>query len=296
MLGETGGSPTTGGTSATGGTSTTGGTTGKTSLGGSTSTGGTHTVGGSISTTTGGTHTVGGSTPTGGVTSTGGTCPSIGGPVMVQLPLGYCIDSTEVTRAQYLAWLNTSPPTSGQSLECSWNTSFTPSADWPPIDKLNYPVAYVDWCDAYAYCLAVGKRLCGKIGGGPNAYTDFNNAAQSQWFAACSSNGVNRYPYGNTFSAITCNSNETGYLAPLPVGSLPNCQPPPPYSGVYDLSGNIAEWEDSCEGSSKSQYCHLRGGAFCPNLNYKQDSCGRVPYGSNRNNRDKHYGFRCCSL
>ena len=36
-------------------------------------------------------------------------CPGTGGPAMVKLPEGYCIDSTEVTRAQYAAWLATNP-------------------------------------------------------------------------------------------------------------------------------------------------------------------------------------------
>ena len=293
-LGDSG--PPTGGTTSTGGASSEGGkggTAGSFAGGGTTSTGGKSSAGGAPP--TGGTAGLGGFSGTAGVAGTT-HCPGTGGPTMVRLPLGYCIDSTEVTRAQYKTWLDTNPPTTGQISECSWNTSFTPSKEWPPTDKLNYPVAYVDWCDSYAYCLAAGKRLCGKIGGGSNTYTDYNNATKSQWFAACSSGGVNRYPYGNNFNGTTCNSNEAGYHAPVAVGFLVDCNPAPPYAGIYDLSGNVAEWEDSCEGTVKYQYCHLRGGAYCPHLNLKQDACGRVPYGSNRNNNlDPHYGFRCCS-
>jgi formylglycine-generating enzyme len=274
---------------------------GTSSSGGASSAGGVSPAGGTLA--SGGTISSGGVSPAGGTAGHAGLggfagathCPGTAGPIMVALPLGYCIDSTEVTRAQYKAWLDTSPSTSGQIAECSWNTNYTPTSDWPPTDKLNYPVVYVNWCDAYAYCKAVGKRLCGKIGGGANDYRDFNDATKSQWFSACSSGGTNRYPYGNEFNPTTCNSREAGYLSPLAVKFLTNCQPSAPYAGVYDLSGNIAEWEDSCEGDLKHQYCHLRGGAYCPHLNLKQDSCGRVPYGSNRNNSDPHYGFRCCS-
>jgi sulfatase modifying factor 1 len=45
---------------------------------------------------------------------------------MVRLPEGYCIDGTEVTRAQYQEWLNTSPSTAGQISDCAWNTTFIP--------------------------------------------------------------------------------------------------------------------------------------------------------------------------
>jgi sulfatase modifying factor 1 len=200
---------------------------------------------------------------------------------MVQLPLGYCIDSTEVTRAQYKAWLDTTPPTTGQITECSWNTSFTPSSDWPPTDKLDHPVSYVDWCDAYAYCLAVGKRLCGKIGGGSNSYVDFNDPTKSQWFAACSAVGAHRSPYGDTYDGALCNTTEVQNRASVAVGFMTSCQTS---THIYDMSGNVAEWEDSCEGPAKEQYCHLRGGSYCQNSNWKCNACGYTKFGNNRNN------------
>lgn len=205
---------------------------------------------------------------------------------------GFCIDSTEVTRAQYKAWLDTSPPTTGQIAACGWNINFTPTSDWPPTDRLSNPIAYVDWCDAYAYCLAVGKRLCGKIGGGSNAYADFNNPARSQWMAACSTNGLHLYPYGDTYSATNCDTTELGLQSTVAVGSQPNCQTS---THIYDMSGNVAEWEDSCEGTEKQHYCHLRGGSFCHNSNWKCNACGYTKYGNNRNNTNARYGFRCCS-
>jgi hypothetical protein len=52
----------------------------------------------------------------------------------------------------------------------------------------------VDWCDAHAYCKPVGKRLCGKIGGGPNLYADYASASSSEWYRACSSGGSFTYP------------------------------------------------------------------------------------------------------
>jgi formylglycine-generating enzyme required for sulfatase activity len=155
------------------------------------------------------------------------SCPAAtGGPTLVPVCGGYCIDATEVTRDQYAAWLGTSPVTGGQPAYCSWNTSFTPSCEWPPGAKGARPVVCVDWCDAYAYCKAVGKRLCGKIGGGSNGYSDFADARVSQWYNACSSGGAHTYPYGGAgaggtsgYQATTCNGWDKGVHTTVPVGS-----------------------------------------------------------------------------
>lgn len=101
----------------------------------------------------------------GGSNSEGGpSCKGDHGPAPVDVGT-YCVDSTEVTGRQYLEFLAAKAgDTSGQPVDCSWNTTFEPAAD---IDPNEYPVAFVDWCDALAYCTWAGKRLCGKIGGGP---------------------------------------------------------------------------------------------------------------------------------
>jgi formylglycine-generating enzyme required for sulfatase activity len=224
---------------------------------------------------------------------------------MVMLPEGYGIDSTEVTRCQYQVWLDSKPSTSAQDAPCSWNTDFTPwniagpaSCAWPPEKYGDGPLMCVDWCDAFAYCKGLGKRLCGKIGAGMNPYDDYADAAKSQWFSACSSGGKYQYPYGNTYEKGTkCNDSDrkkdpmTNYA---PVGSLPECQSPDSaYAGVYDLSGNVLEWEDSCDGStSGEEYCSVRGGSIADGEFYA--SCGRQ---GALKRRESWYGvgFRCCS-
>lgn len=50
--------------------------------------------------------------------------PRGGGPALVTMPEGYAIDSTEVTRDQYAAWLAGGPTASGQSPWCAWNDTF----------------------------------------------------------------------------------------------------------------------------------------------------------------------------
>jgi len=218
---------------------------------------------------------------------------------MVRLPEGYCIDSTEVTRAQYQAWLDTNPSTANQIADCAWNTSFTP--DFPcgvynyvcQTDCANHPRACVDWCDAYAYCQAVGKRLCGRIGGGSNAFDDYDRRDLSQWYSACSSHGTFEYCYGNTADDQVCWGPNHPYtsLMTVPVGSMSGCQSPlPAYAGVFDLSGNVSEWEDSCNGPGESAKCRVRGGAGASgSLTCASDSAPPRSY------IDYMIGFRCCS-
>jgi formylglycine-generating enzyme required for sulfatase activity len=213
---------------------------------------------------------------------------------MVQLPGPMCIDATEVTNEQYAAWLAKSPSTSGQPSYCAWNTTFAPTASWPPAaGKEKHPVTAVDWCDAYAFCAGNGKRLCGKLGGGSNAYADYADPAKSVWYRACTSAGKYAFPYGNTYSTTACNGLDKGLNATVPVGSLATCQSPEvDYKGVFDLSGNVLEWEDSCNGATGSaDSCRMRGGFFQNSQTYVRCDGARA---STRKDTFVGTGMRCC--
>ena len=229
-------------------------------------------------------------------------CPGAGGPTLVGLDSNYCIDSTEVTQGQYQAWLETTTDwtISHQISACAENNTLTPSSGWPPTSStLNYPVVNVNWCDAYAYCAGVGKRLCGKIGGGSvGYYADWFDATKSQWYSACTSNGTyssTGYPYGDTYEPSYCNGGDANEGGTVAVGTMPECQSTVVgYTGVYDLSGNVWEWEDSCDGNtSKSDNCHIRGGAF----NYGEGGacCGCYDSSYPRIAGNSFIGFRCCA-
>ena len=217
---------------------------------------------------------------------------------MVQMPQGYSIDATEVTRCQYQAWLDTKPSLDGQDPWCAWNTDYTPvkdGCDFPGVVDGDLPVGCVDWCDAYAYCKGVGKRLCGKIGGGPNAMEDYLDPSKSQWYNACSSGGKYYYTYGDDYDyGSKCNDADRQGDSYTPAGSLSACQSPASgYGGVYDLTGNVWEYEDSCDGSvGRTDNCEARGGSFLSPEVYS--SCGHQAW-HYRDEIAPNFGFRCCS-
>jgi formylglycine-generating enzyme required for sulfatase activity len=217
--------------------------------------------------------------------------------VRVPAPNGttYCIDSTEVTNGHYAGFVaSKGSDVSGQDSWCSWNTTYTPSGGWPATGKEDHPVAYVDWCDAYAYCKWAGKRLCGKIGGGRSAYGDYADATKSEWFNVCSVGGTLTYPYGSTYSGLACNGSDNGEAATVPVGSKATCKGG--YAGLFDLSGNVAEWEDSCNGTAgPDDACRLRGGSFRYGLLVSSLRCDD-PGTINRSiSHNPEFGFRCCA-
>jgi len=296
---NTGGSNT--GGSNTGGSNTGGSNTGGSNTGGS-NTGGSNTGGsGSGGASAGGSGTGGSSDGSVWALSTvPASCPPhSGGPELVPVRGGYCIDRTEVTRSQYEAWLASNPSTDGQTALCSWNKDFTPvfwCLDSDNACKTNcgdHPQVCVDWCDAFAYCKAVGKRLCGKIGGGTNPPNEWNNAKRSELYNACSSGDLYDFPYSDVLDPQACNGMQKGIGTTLPVGSLASCQSPlAGYVGVMDLSGNATEWEDSCTLSAgPTDPCYVRGGGIADDIWLYCDT----QIVSERSGFLSTIGFRCCS-
>jgi sulfatase modifying factor 1 len=207
----------------------------------------------------------------------------------------YDIDATEVTRGQYDLFLKAKGGnTSGQVAACSWNTSYTPTANWPAsVSSLDYPITYIDWCDASAYCKWTGRRLCGKLGGGPADHVVDHDGTISQWVHACLPATGGPFPYGKTFDVDACNGKKLSY-DPAPVASFGGCVGG--LSGLFDMSGNVTEWEDSCSAyKDADDYCSTQGGAFG---SVADDGVGLqcqdgVSY--HRNVTAKFIGLRCCS-
>ena len=244
----------------------------------------------------------------------GGGCPSGRGPQMVRVPgpggVDYCMDSTEVTGAQYDGWLNLPPDPAKQPAICASNTDFKPSmttdeacdyydyAEALAIDE-NAPIRCADWCDAAAFCQWAGKRLCGKIGGGTNPQSASVDPDSSEWYRACSRAGSRPFPYGADYDKKACVGADfnppdgfdpiTDY--PRDVGVAGGCQGG--YTGLFDMSGNIREWEDSCNVTvGKDDKCYARGGAYRDSIALL--SCSDVAEYS-RGVGAIMVGFRCCA-
>jgi formylglycine-generating enzyme required for sulfatase activity len=229
-----------------------------------------------------------------------GGCPHLPGPSMVKVttPNGsYCIDSTEVTNAQYAdliasGFTLTNPP-ADYPPGCQPGSPTTPPEDWPPVAGLDsFPVVQLTWCQAYTYCAWAGKRLCGAIGGGPLAQgIDDGNPQISQWLFACSNAGTLTYPYGNTYSATTCGGQDAAsHIAQ--VTFYPQCVGG--FAGIYEMSGNVWEWIDSCGTNSNptQAFCRTYGGAF-------DSTQTELTCASERNwvitSGAANIGFRCCA-
>lgn len=215
----------------------------------------------------------------------------------------FSIDMTEVTQGQYDAWLGKNPQLGNLDPRnvCTGNASFQPDVDcaehrYQGTNADHHPVVCIGWCDAYSYCLAIGKRLCGRIAtpdGGALPYGDVRSPTESQWYATCTSGGVNLYPYGS-YLPTACNGEGLQRGMTTPVGQVSTCVTASgDYQGVYDLSGNVTEWIDSCyyTGLPDSE-CAVLGGAYDGDAS--GDGCNSLNAGT-RNVAYSTLGFRCCA-
>lgn len=213
-------------------------------------------------------------------------CPSGEGPSMVRID-DFCIDSTEVTRAQYARFVAAVGADAGGPAVrfCATNKSVAPhdpEQEFPPVkESPDFPVRSIDWCDAKAYCLWAGKDLCGGLGGQALTPDDAVDPKKSQWAKACTKDGALRYAYGDTYKSGKCFE---GTARSQPTDK--KCEGG--YAGLFDMVGNVAEWIDACRDAPYTNCAHVG------RLDDEIASCtsvsappGDVPWMS--------VGVRCCA-
>ena len=213
------------------------------------------------------------------------------GPALVSVGGVFFIDATEVTVAQYRQFLTAkNGDMSGQIEACSWNQSYFEEVAFEPDDE---PIVMVDWCDAYAFCEWAGKRMCGRLGGGPLSTAELEDPTLNQWYLACGGPNGNFY---STDSRTGCNTSD-GFRSVAPVATYPECEGY--YPGVFDMRGNVWEWIDDCESNTGPEdICSPMGGSTINNdtipCSYRGDILsGEEPW--RRDDRIRYAGIRCCA-
>jgi len=150
----------------------------------------------------------------------------------------YQIEETEVTTAQYVAFLNWMGPESHKN-GCLGQPCVNTVLEQPETSYINYegeeysvknpqfysdhPVTQVTWWGAEAYCNALGRRL----------------PTEAEWEHAARGPENYYYPWGFEFDPTLAVSSISSELGTVPVSSFPNGASP--YRAL-NMAGNVQEW------------------------------------------------------
>jgi hypothetical protein len=138
-----------------------------------------------------------------------------------------------------------------------------------PNERGAEPRTFVSAVEAAALCRERGARLC----------------RLSEWQLACGGPGGARYPFGDTYARGLCNADGEGLM---PAGSLPGCGSA---YGVFDMSGNVAEWTADRSSVAGGPDLFVAGGDWSSGS--ARSSCTSVaPF--NPAISSARVGFRCC--
>jgi formylglycine-generating enzyme required for sulfatase activity len=206
----------------------------------------------------------------------------------------FCVDVHEVTQEQYRDFIESKPDLDSlyTSEACKGFTDIKPNIYPPAAASLKLPVVEIPFCGAEAYCAFAGKTLCGAVEGGAVRSDLASSPKYGALTRACSGDSMRKYAYGDAYEADFCNGNDYPGGAPLPVASVATCVTPD--TGIYDLSGNVWEWIDACDGTAgATDSCYAQGGAF--NSPETELSCDAAVHYAQRVTKDPTLGARCCA-
>ena len=144
---------------------------------------------------------------------------------------GFWLDRTEITNAQYARCM-----ADGACTPPAQRGLYTRSAYFDDPAYADYPVIYVNWSQAAAYCRWAGGRL----------------PTEAEWEYAARGPESLDFPWGQAFDGSKLNfcdvncwvpgadpDSDDGYVETAPVGSF---SAGASWIGALDLAGNVAEW------------------------------------------------------
>jgi formylglycine-generating enzyme required for sulfatase activity len=179
-----------------------------------------------------------------------------------ELPAFY-MDVNLVTNRKYLDFMRAT----GAAAPSYWIGRDIPegAADLPVVD--------ISWDDARTYAQWAGKRL----------------PTSAEWQKAARGADGRRYPWGNDFDPLRCNTSESGIGELTAAGRYPRGVSP---YGCCDMIGDVMQW---CQDSSPTAGEDPDNRAVC-GVSYGEpgatSGCWRVEF-RKRNRRNRTTGFRC---
>lgn len=133
----------------------------------------------------------------------------------------FWLDQTEVTNAMYAQCV-----AGGACQAPARNSSATREAYYGNPEYDDYPVIWVNWFQAQAYCTWAERRL----------------PTEAEWEKAARGTDERRYPWGEKISCAQANYGGNCGGDTSPVGSYPEGASP---YGALDMAGNVFEWVNS---------------------------------------------------
>jgi formylglycine-generating enzyme required for sulfatase activity len=161
----------------------------------------------------------------------------------------YQISRVLVTNAQYALYVKDAKAKSPKH----WRGGDVPAG------LSNHPVVNVSWFEAMAYCNWLSDKTQKNI----------SLPSEAEWEKAAKGDttglgGKRKYPWGDNWRELHCNSQELGLNDTVPVGLFLNGASP---YDLLDMSGNVWEWtrtsyETGTDDLKSASLRVLRGGSF----------------------------------
>jgi formylglycine-generating enzyme required for sulfatase activity len=141
---------------------------------------------------------------------------------LITLAKDFALGRTEITQGQWRAIMGSNPSRAKQCGDAC-------------------PVENVSWFEAIEFT----KRLSDKSG------KPYRLPTEAEWEYACRAGTRSKYCGGENVDRVSWHQLNTGSSYPNGYTPHPVAGKRPNAFGLYDMSGNVEEWVDDCEGSLK---------------------------------------------